>query len=186
MPCQVNKGIQVRLIPKCLTDARGFLQIGLVFWYFLPLYVLALISLIWVVFVPIGKHNDISFISILWIFGVYSGLGYLVSGIIVYRTIRDKFRIPMLLRLFLSFIIVFYGGMIVSEPYRVLVGVPFSELMDFARSWVDDSAAGGNVIEASIKAALVLSGLYVAISLMFSFIPSCVILVSTLIGKSGN
>lgn len=179
-----DKGVLVSIIPKRLIDARGFLQIGLIFWFFLPPYLLTLLGLFWVNFPPIDKYNGFSGISIIWFYGSYFLLGFVVSGVIVYRSLGDKFRISVLARLFLSFLIVFFGGMILDVPYKALIGELPSELMGIGTVLLNEWMIEGDSIEVSIKMALVVSGFYVALSFMLSFIPACVILISTLVEKS--
>lgn len=134
--------------------------------------------------VPIDKYNGISGSLIFWFFGIYFILGFVVSGVIVFRTLGDKLRISVLARLFLSFFIVLYGGMILDVPYKALIGELPSELIGVGTALLNGWMIEGDSIEVSIKMALVVSGFYVALSLMLSLIPACVILVSTLVEKS--
>jgi hypothetical protein len=161
--------------PKHIPATKFFGRLALIFWYFLPLYVLALLCILAPDYMSIEMLEFIVSDWILVFFLAYFASGSIVSGVVIFKVLGDRFNWPFFSKFILSLLIIFFGGSIIGTPMGSFSGGYAAEILASGHVWTRHSFELGNLIEGVIRTALYVSGIYFAITLMWSIIPVCVI-----------
>lgn len=161
--------------PKLIPATKLLARLALIFWYFLPLCVLALLCLLAPDYLSIEMLEFLGSDWILVFFLGYFASGSIVSGAVIFRVLGDRFNWPFISKFSLSLLIIFFGGSIIGTPMGSFSGGYVAEMLASGHVWTRHSFELGNLIEGVIRTALYVLGIYLAITLMWSIIPVCVI-----------
>lgn len=169
-----RKGSSVRHNLKQVPATKLFARLALIFWYFLPLYVSTLLCIFTIDYFSIAMLEFLGSNWVLLFLLVYCASGSIVSGVVIYRVLGDRYNWPFVFKFILSLLVVFFGGSIIGATLGGFFGGIAAEMLSGGYAWSRYSFEMGDVIEGVIRTVAYVSGIYLAITLMWSILPACV------------